>query len=163
MFCKSCLTRTLRTRNKCPLCNASDIDLACCQPYKMANSGGYRMIFGKLKVYCPLHRGSGCTWEGDYTDSAIHIHNVCTWHPMKCDYCHQHYLRGDLQAHRTVCDLRPVICLDCDCVVIHTDMHKHQSEVCLNTLVTCSTSILPGIHTHTRTIIHSFLHDAIPN
>ena len=143
MFCRGCLALAFRAKNRCPMCNVGEVDPAACRPYRVANGGGYRMMFGKLKVQCPLHRDAGCTWEGDYPDSAAHIQNACARHPLVCDYCCRHYLRGELDLHRAVCDLRPVACPDCRCAVVHADMPKHKSEHCPAAPVTCSTCILP--------------------
>jgi hypothetical protein len=45
-----------------------------------ANPVAYKMLFGSLKVHCPLGRGlaeASCTWRGDYTAMTNHLDTNC--------------------------------------------------------------------------------------
>jgi hypothetical protein len=107
------------------------------QPYSEANIGGFRMVFGSLRVFCPLYHGRGCTWSGDYTAMAHHVRDNCDFHVIECAHCEDAVARRDLRRHELACTCRPTPCAECGALVAFWSIGEHLQEACPRVFVVC--------------------------
>lgn len=125
IFCKSCVTRKLKsrvTKSVCPSCSAN-----------LTNNTNDTTIEFKLNL---LHLTIRCSNHCEATfflaDLPDHL-DVCPLAPVECDFkskgCKKTVRRKDIDKHLAECDFRTVECEACGYVTIYRELFTHQSRV----------------------------------
>jgi N-acetylneuraminic acid mutarotase len=137
VFCKECIEKSLSVKASCPN-DRTEIKSENLRTFKEQNEAAYRMLFGSLKIWCPLYHDKGCTWKGDYSSMYSHIEDVCSMHPKACDFCNVKMSRDKLSEHKsTLCILRPVNCEYCNVSIIFDKIPSHQNSTCPQFPIEC--------------------------
>ncbi len=105
-FCDPCISRVLRDKKPCPLCNAPTFT-------SMLHKGVMREV-NSLEVYCP-QKALGCIWKGELGKIECH-ENVgsrdsgCGYLSLACaNRCGGEFFRKDLKKHEEEdCPERPI-------------------------------------------------------
>ncbi|KAL4240963.1 hypothetical protein ACF0H5_001745 [Mactra antiquata] len=124
IFCKSCVSRKLRskvTKSVCPSCSA-----------KLTDDTTDTTIEFKLNL---LHLKIRCSHNCDSTfvlaDLPEHL-DYCPLAPVECDFkpkgCKKTVRRKDFEKHLDECDFRTVECEACGHVTMYQDLFTHQSR-----------------------------------
>eukprot|EP00758_Cryptobia_borreli_P017169 Tbor_TRINITY_DN6166_c3_g1::TRINITY_DN6166_c3_g1_i1::g.21499::m.21499 len=82
---------------------------------------------------CPFNCGE-TTIRKEYIDHK----SKCIKRPEQCEYCNKEFMFQDLSLHVVKCDLRPILCPQCCCVITKdSTLDIHKSTECPETVIPC--------------------------
>ena len=132
-FCESCISKVMKDRKNCPLCN---------QPkFSVLLDRGLQRRVNELPVNCP-NKDRGCAWQGELGKVTEHLHvdeesslkKSCNFEVIECSQgCGERYQRRFMTQHqRKTCLSRPYVCTYCEYESIYEDVRTQHWPVCPN-------------------------------
>ena len=122
VFCKECLTESLRVNSKCPLCRSAkrSCDIISV-PYITDFLADY-------VLKCP-NSSLGCNWNDQYKKYIDHSKN-CEYRMVQCGIagCNSYIPLKDLKSHEENCGFRIVTCSHCSLKYKSKDIGQHSEQ-----------------------------------
>ncbi len=139
IFCKSCVTRSLQSHFRCPMCN---VDLS---ENTLAVNLVVKNMVSEMRTSCPSlqnisESGGRCDWTGSTHTREAHYQNDCPERLIVCSSvgCGAELPRRQMDAHLLHCSFRVVLCQGCqmqfplDTLDFHQTQCACRSIVCMN-------------------------------
>ncbi|XP_068709309.1 TNF receptor-associated factor 6-like isoform X2 [Montipora foliosa] len=133
VFCKTCIDQWINSHNNgsCPVGRQS------LQASDLRNIIAFDRVVESMQVFCP-RRESGCGWTGALDMQTNHTLQ-CLQEPVPCTHtgCDRVLVRGQLDQHLDICDMRPDECTYCGHQFPIRKIPSHQRYACRLAPVMC--------------------------